>query len=349
MKKFIMKSILLVLIIWLPWWSFVEYGKNYYAPIDYQTWEFKHDFLSKAVKEDPKELIIGDSLAVAAINPNLVSERLYNLAMSGMTPVDAWYYLKKYFKTGRSPERIFLSFGTTHWQGSDTFKEHSLGFGYMKFSEFFDFINTTENLSLFYRPEQTFDVFKDWFPFNYFWKSIVKNHHKNLASIEFFLLKLGLTPLQFNHIKSVFFEMIDDQSISNKKEIKEMMYKTRGHHFFDFNDTTNLVNPITKFDGWKIHPLNDIYLRKIIELCNEKNIKVVIDFVPNNHTSWTQYRPEFFQEMNKYFENLKSTYTDLTVSDLKSLPKELYGDMDHVNEAVSVEYSAIFKKKYFQK
>lgn len=138
MKKFIKKTIIITLSIYTPWLFFVHAGRFYHAPIDYQAWEFKHDLLGKKTTDfDPEEIIVGDSLSVAAIDPTLVSASLYNLAMSGSNPVDSYFYLKKYLLSGRRPKRVFLSFGITHWQGSDTFRGHSLGFGFMSYNEFF--------------------------------------------------------------------------------------------------------------------------------------------------------------------------------------------------------------------
>jgi hypothetical protein len=334
--------------IWLPWWIFIEFNKSVYAPIDYLTWEYKHHLL-KDERYNPPEIVVGDSLAVAAINPIEISEKLSNLSMSGLTPVDAWYFLRKYLSSGKKPERLFLSFGITHWQSSDTFKEHSLSFGFMNASEFFDFILNSKNLKLFYNPEDTFNVFKNWFPFNYAWESLVHNSQKNLALFEFYLIKLGLTPFQFNHVKSVFNEMNSAETKKHKQEIRNKMKKTRGHHLFNYNQTTNYVNPLVNYEGWNIHPLNDIYLRKILHLAHELKIKIVIDFVPNNINSWNKLSENFFKEKDEYFENLKKIYPDLIYSKLESLPENLFGDMDHFNEEGSRHYSSFFKQKYFEK
>jgi len=348
MKKFIFKSIILIIAVWTPWWMFVEFGRKYYAPVDFLSWKHKHLILEKNdEKFNPEDILIGDSLAVAAIDPRLISDKLYNLAMSGMTPVDGWYYLNKYLASGKTPKRIFISFGTTHWQGSDTFKEYSLGFGYLNTSEFLDFLKQSRNIKLFYTPEETFNVFKDWFPFNHFWNWTVTNLQHSLAFLEFGLIKLGLAPMQINHIKSVMLEMFDKNELENKKELSESIIASRGHHLFEYNETVSFVNPITIFSGWKIHILNDIYLRKILDLGKKKNIKIIIDFVPNNENSWIKYRPAFFEEKNLYFEKLKEIYPELQVSALKSLPENLYGDMDHVNSDGTREYSQIFKEKYY--
>lgn len=350
MKKFIFKALTFLLVIWIPWTLFINYGRFYYAPIDFQTWNYKHELIKRNSNEfNPSHIILGDSLVVAAINPTLIERDFYNLAMSGSTPVDAWFYLNKYLKSGKSPKRVFLSFGITHWQGSDVFREQSLGFGLMTTKEIQEFFNSSKNIPLFYSPEKTFEVFKDWFPFNYFWKHIITKYQKTLAKIEALLIKIGITPFQYNHVKASIGEMFQLQNIKKNEETYLTMEKTRGHHLFETNETIKFENPIAKYSGWNIHPLNDYYLRKILNRLHQAKIKTVIDFIPGNINSFIKLSPEFFNEMNNYFLRLKENFPEIQVSTLESLPEELFSDMDHVNREGSIKYSQQFKKKYFSK
>lgn len=348
MKKFIFKTFIFILIIWLPWMLFINFGRFYYAPIDYLTWDYKHKLIKVPIDQfNPSQILLGDSLAVAAINPTLISKDFYNLSMSGMNPVDTWFYLDKYLKAKKTPKRVFLSFGITHWQGSDTFREQSIGFGMMTWNEIQELLKSSKNLSLFYSPEKNFIVFKDWFPFNLFWNYSITHFQKNIAMIEALLMRAGLTPLQLSHIKAVMGDMFQKKNIKMKNEIYNQMEITRGHHLFELNETTSFVNPLVQYSGWKIHPLNDLYLRKILDRLHKADIEVVIDFIPNNIHSWSKLKPEVFNEMESYFSGLQKIYHKLQVSKLESLPEKLFGDMDHVNLEGSRVYSRQFKEKYF--
>jgi hypothetical protein len=350
MKKFIFKTLIFLLVIWTPWALFINYGRFYYAPIDFHSWNYKHELIKRNSNQfNPSHIILGDSLAVAAINPTLIDSDFYNLAMSGSTPVDAWFYLNKYLKSGKNPKRAFLSFGVTHWQGSYTFREHSLGFGLMTMKEVHEFIDSSKDIPLFYSPEKTFEVFKDWFPFNYLWKHINENNQKTLAKIEALLIKIGITPFQLNHIRASLGEMFKIQNIEINEKTYLTMENTRGHHLFDTNETIRFENPLVQYSGWKIHPLNDYYIRKILTRLQQAKIKTVIDFIPNNINSWSKLSPEFFNEMNNYFLGLKEDFPEIQISTLEPLPEELFSDMDHVNLEGSIKYSLQFKEKYFSK
>ncbi|MCO4792823.1 MAG: hypothetical protein KC493_03865 [Bacteriovoracaceae bacterium] len=349
MKKFLLKSTFLIFCLYLPWITFIHTGRYYYAPDDYLAWNYKHDIIDRdSSKFNPKDIIIGDSLALAAVNPTLISTDLYNLAMSGFTLVDSYYFLKKYLESGKTPKRVFLSHGMTHWQGSDAFSGQTIGYGFLKTKDFNHFLESTSGLDFFYSPEESFSLFKKWFPFNYIYPYVVKNHKSTLAKVEYYLFKLGVAPLLFNHIKTIILDFYEYDQLKRKKEIIVRMESMKGQHFFDFNNTVNLPNPITNYDNWAIHPVNDLYFKKILALLKENKIQTIIEFVPNNYVTWKNFKPTFFKEMDSYFLDISYSYPNLIVSKSTSMPIENYGDMDHVNEIGQSVFSELFKAKYYK-
>ena len=346
MKKFLLKTFMALFFVYLPWIFFVSLGRNYYTPIDFASWDFKHKLINDD-KFNPKEIVIGDSLAMTAINPKLINPDLYNLAQSGSTLVDAYYYLRKYLAAGKNPRRVFLSFGTTHWQSSDVFREQTIAYGFLKYDEFNEFINLTEKLPLFYSPEEVISIFKNWIPFNLFFKNAISRFRKEITYFDFFMMRVGLSPMLINHVKNNLFEI--EKNVKIKKLMKVQMSEHDGQHLFEKKKNVNVVNPKVQYDKWNVHPINRLYFEKIITLLSEHKIDIEIVFVPNNPNSWNQFSKAFFNGMNQFFGSYQIFNGNLKYNQIESFAIDKLGDMDHVNEDGMIEFSHLFKARYYNR
>ena len=59
-------------------------------------------------------IILGDSSGKAGIIPDRLGEDVYNVAVGGFSPVEQYFYLKKYLQNGEAPEYIILTYTPYH-------------------------------------------------------------------------------------------------------------------------------------------------------------------------------------------------------------------------------------------
>lgn len=348
MKNFVLKIILFSSICYAVWFSFIKWGERFYIPPDYVSWERKYEIISDP-SFNPKDIVIGDSLTEAAINPIVISDDLYNLAYSGYTPVYAYFFLKKYFELGKRPKRVILGFGITNWQKVDMFREHIVAFSFLTMNDFNEILETTQENSLFYDPSDSISFFKDWIPFSYFFNDLVKKYQKQIAVLDFVTFKLGINPILISHIKSYIFDTQRSKFENQKRQILLDIDKMKGHRKFYKIENVDVVNPIAVYDQWYVNDAYLTYFRKIKQLTDEYGAELKIFFVPNNMTSWRNFTPKFHEDMKNYFERSPDWIGVVPDNDLLGLEIEYMVDMDHVNEKGMLEVSRRFKDIYYPK
>ena len=111
------------------------------------------------------------------------------------------------------------------------------------------------------------------------------------------------------------------------------MIINKGHTFYGTEEYSSGVN-------WEAHEMDfvvsdiiDLYLRKMIEMCRENGIQVIIEQLPMNETSYGILQPDFKTHYKEYMMGLAVAYPDLRVA-IKPYcyNNEYFGDADHLNE-----------------
>ena len=89
-----------------------------------------------------------------------------------------------------------------------------------------------------------------------------------------------------------------------------------------------------------ISPINLMYLRKIIEMCKDKGVRVILIRSPL-HPVYDEFKNEA-----KFKEVLNSEFNDVEFLDLRNFPmiNSDYGDLEHLNYRGARKYSLFFNK-----
>ena len=82
--------------------------------------------------------VLGSSRASAAFVPRILGANVTNLAMSGGTPVEAYYEAKQLFRCSTPPKVIILGFSPLDWEGSTWFWTRSARYGLLSNVELTD-------------------------------------------------------------------------------------------------------------------------------------------------------------------------------------------------------------------
>jgi hypothetical protein len=133
-------SLSLALLIWavIAWWPMV------YLDREYAIWQAKKELsLTEDVVQDV--VIIGDSRAVAGINPQWSQYKVKNLALGGGTPIEGFLTFERYLQHNPAPKNLIISFTPTHLL-SGLFFSRTLAFRYIEINKAYQVIAKAQDL-----------------------------------------------------------------------------------------------------------------------------------------------------------------------------------------------------------
>lgn len=89
------------------------------------------------------------------------------------------------------------------------------------------------------------------------------------------------------------------------------------------------------------HEINYSYLRKIIDLCNEKGVKLYFLYCP-------VYKPEYYYDQNYYYNAYKRNFSDIELLDFSHYPMEdnERQDAHHLNSKGALKFTKMLQSKY---
>lgn len=318
MKKFLIKvlgfSSVFILIISL----FIHIGKMYYCNVEYPMWKSKKEFLAQA--HDSKNLVIGDSRALEGILPNKIGNNFYNMALGGATPVEGYYTLRRYLEANR-PQKIIISYAPFHLRSEETFYDRTLKFGYLTNADLWDFCQVVNQV------KQTINGAK--------LESVYARYHYFL---QYFLALNDVFYAFRTNLKKLFYE---ESGYLHNKDIYREITSQEGQHYFGTNPYFDDLNDEAKLKHFKdASVIINIYLRKLIELALDNNIRVYYINAPFNEASARALMVDFVADYNDYMQKLKNLYPQVDWhSDLHYYSNNCFGDRSHLNHYGSQIFS----------
>jgi hypothetical protein len=118
-----------------------------------------------------------------------------------------------------------------------------------------------------------------------------------------------------------------------------------GYLYLDRDKTDSLIKANLLYSKRKppdtsLSPINLMYLRKIIEICGAKGVKIILVRSPL-HQIYDEFKNEF-----KYMEVLNKEFSDVEFIDLRNFPllNSDYGDLEHLNYRGAKKYSLFFNE-----
>lgn len=285
---------------------------------DYATYVQQRDYVSKN-NDYNRVIFIGDSLAKAAYYPPKLSDDSYNLALSGISPIEMYYNLKAYFEGNEPPKYIFISFSPYHFLACDRLWERSIYFHY--YSD--DILN---------------DIFKEASDYKNSEDILIRN--KNWEMLQYKIYSFT------KYSKAVIGSLLDDRFERNKKIYDTVSIK-RGQNYIGTLQYSDEISTEADYREFKAKDILDGYLRKIIDLCIQNNIEVIIEMPPMNDASYYACTEVYLQGVLDYLAEIQKDYPDITVNtNREHWDNSYFGDSMHLNERGVERYTDYLLEKY---
>lgn len=315
-KKFIKETFLIGIATMLGAWLIAVTIPFHYFNREYPIWRSKIDFINDS-NDNFVNLLIGDSRLMAAVNPKILGEKYYNLALVGGTPIEGYYQLKRLLRNNKPINILILSYAPFHLEGAD-YWERAIKFG-------------------FYGEDDLYEIFDcKYLEGNEFWVEHDLVHNKLLYKpiSELMLLKF---PYFFRSDLSKSFLLRGAKNHKKYNEIK----KNNGYALLGKDTISNGFNYEAERNFFKANKVISYYLEKLLHLATENNIKVYYIQTPFNEASYNFSSLDYLKRYNSYLNNLAKQNPKVIFKErsIYYYPDDQFCDPSHMNERGAKKFS----------
>lgn len=331
MIKFISQLILTFIFTAIVWTNLFNFFSLRIHPYDYPMWKYKFEILNNP-SINPEIIVLGDSLPNAAISPELISNNMINLSLSGGTPIEAYIFLFHYLETHKKPKRIVLSFNPDSFHFQETYYYHAMMFNLFTFEELIELgPYLTTQKALYLQGKDLPENLKSY---------MIKNqYYRTLYWLDLIISKLSISKYQLSSLPNFF----DENIFSINRNILSEISTSRGQHFFSADGTSTIPSQFLKrsFAPDRIH---SIYFEKLLALIDRNAISVSLITPPLNVIYKSHLETDYFLKYFNYIKNFNNLYPKLKFStNVLFLNPENFNDPDHVNSKGMNIYSKYVK------
>ncbi len=310
-------------------WCGIKFLPEFYQDREYGMWQAKKTLIQqfKADKEGEQSLIIiGDSRAVAGINPLDSQQTMLNLALGGGTPLEGFYTYQSLLQQNSDfDHKLVLSYAPTHFH-------HGLWLTrtakYHYFSD--DIINEAVSQSAALNDE----VFMDM------------GHHITLRE------GADIAQSYAYYVPSLYIKTAVKGAILRRyRQVNEAFENTvhsLGYSPFGTADANNQKNEFSHLpQDYQIAPVADFYMRKLIELAATTGTTVYLSPMPFNPASCEAAKGHPAMNIYQgYLTSLAQEFTHVSVlNEVDCLPENYFGDPSHLNAAGAKYMTATLEKR----
>lgn len=265
-------------------------------------------------------LIMGDSTAKTDYLPKLLSEETYNYALGGASITEEYFYLKDYLENSKAPKYIIYTTYPTRFMFFDTLWTRSVYFHRIAREDLESIIEKAKELNcLSYVGDE--EKLNNYYLY-YYW-----------------------SPTKYS--SAIMNGLISPKRYKDNVKKYNLVIENKGQTLFENKDYCNEVNTIANITSFEVPPILDYYFKEFIKLCNDNNIKLIIEQPPLNEATYNAMNTKFVEEYKDYLNSIKKEYPNVTIdTEFIYFGGECFGDSAHLNEKGVVVFDKYIKEKY---
>lgn len=297
-----------------------------YMDIEYPKRAYTHDVINGDISYDT--LVLGDSRAVADIVPNKMNDAVI-LANGGATAIENYYYLKDYIDKHGAPDKCIIGFAHFHYSQIDNFWNRTVYFNDLSAGELAE-------------------VFREA-------RSIRKSSADDLTGA---VLSGGDTAdlisnrLRLPHVYMP--ALVNSRFVgrySENSQIYGNICEAGGHQLYGTSEGSSDLNYEVNYlaiDENDDSRLIQLYLLKLMDMCEEYGIDTYVVSLPMNDASYNALHEEYVKSVSLFLKSLSDMYPAATVEqEIVRYDDELFGDSSHLNERGAEAYTDELVGRYF--
>ena len=321
MAKLLLKLASAAMVPVVLWYVYMLVFPMYYMDDEYPYWKQQKDYVNNN-GECNDIIILGDSTTKAAFctdcDDNL---SIYNLALGGATSAEMYVTLRNYLKAHDKPKTVVMMFAAKNLVSHPKFWDRTIYFNFYSWSELEELYKKGQELNDPFWTEDGVEL--------KLLKYYFKDPNRYLAAVN----------------NSSFFGRY-----SENVNLYEQLERDKGWMSFGTSDGAYGENFISTLESFETGSMEDNYIRRIIELCGENDIEVIVEQPPVKASAIGEIRENVLSEYEGYFLQLQQDYPYARVNTSLAYYDNVYfGDEDHLNRKGAEMYTAEIIDKYFKK
>lgn len=269
-------------------------------------WMLKRDYALHE-NEENSLIIIGDSRAEAAFQPALLSENAFNFAVSGGIPLGGYYQMKQYLTGHSKPKTVIVGYSAFHM------------FEY----DFWEVIQSPHSVDF----SDTLEIY-----------SVLQEHPSNAIESDSYWTNYFGYKTYMLHRYAASLRKINGRQEQNS-ELVDMVLSGCGHRFYGTERQNNYAVKEARYADFEPDALQCYYLDKLLALCDEEGITVIVEPMPFTEASREALTPEFKQSYTEFLQKLQKDHPYAHVNtEPQYRPADWFGDNSHLNSYGSEQY-----------
>lgn len=299
----------LVGIIYATLWILPE---KRYMQGEYSAWMQQKEYSSQ-YHEMSETLLLGDSRMKIDLNALELGDHVYNLSLSGSSPIDMYYTLKRYLDAGNTPQKVYIGFAPTHLTFYENYLSRGLFFHYYSHDEARE-ING--NILRYDGKDYSQEMYK------YEWRSPAV------------------------YLKTLLRSIKEDRKTANDLTYKEMLENKGTMTLNGIHRKDTPVKPEeTKEKNFKPKKVLDFYMCKLIALCKDRNIPVYVIQLPMGEVGVEILKDTgYMDEYEKYMQSIRDRMDIPVELEIPAYEVKYFADDSHLNK----EGQMVFTKEFRQ-
>ncbi len=292
----------------------------FFMDAEYPSWRYTMRE-STTRSEDYDFVILGDSRAMSALMPNEFQGNGVNLAMGGATTIENYYTMKRYLAHHAAPERAVIVFAPFHYSTIDNFRQRTLYFNYLSIAETAEVLHTA-------RTCKSEAVFSDGI-------------YTEALSDRLRLPQVYLPALMNARLIGRY---------GQNAEALSKLTADRGYAAFGTADGCDDLNYEVHYEDLRESgdsELIALYLKKLIALCLDHGVEVVIAQAPMNEASHAALHENYVKSYGFFMRSISDLYPDcFAEQEIPCYANAYFGDASHLNEKGALKFSRELAEKY---
>lgn len=320
MKSYIATFTATVLMVFMAAWAIIVYDYGKIAFPDYWLWR-PHGQMIAACDVGSID-VLGNSTAIANIIPSRIGPGVRDFGFNGGSPIEAYYIAQSILRCEHKPKAVIVSFvpgelSAVHQKGVEPYFWGAFKFKIVDFSDALEVLQVSRKFgdTTIAGPQSLFD-------FDY--------------RIKAFLYSIKFPPYYSGDIEGYISGRVQRDPKTNRVMNQTIYYQTAfddGHHFIGTKSEGTKLDDDVGRTGGLIAPVEDYYLKRMVEIFGRNGIEVYFVEPPRDRISFLQYQPTLADEYQGYLMKLEGEEPNFHVIDngFKVWEPALFGDQSHLN------------------
>ncbi len=291
--------------------------KMYYMNFDYPSWEHVSEYVDKTSQEKFNVVALGDSRTKSSFIPHDFDDERFNsinLALSGTSPIEGYYTLKKYLIHNAKPDYILIGYAPPMLT-NPYFYLNTVKFRFLEDEEY----EEIERLAVELDDNKIIGAV-DYLDYKYYTGKYISDFIN------------GITEMRWN------------VNMMSEKMLRE----SKGHQFSATGNGSTDPSRESQQDGFVSSALVKEYFIRLLDLANDNGIETYWFTNPITQISVDALPEGYEKAYHSYLETLSNEHRVIILSGINTMAPEKFGDRDHLYTGAE-EFTAQLKQQLLER